>query len=1093
MTKIEISTLDLLKSLTIKVDVVGDFLNRQISTYGRQEIDPDRKTWMYYMNMAGIKHSANSDIKMFSLDTKEEIILSREVLKEHPRTKNELLKYGEVFRYVSEDNSNQETYLRGILTDLTLDEVVNAPDNSVIYYDKSLVSYREDNLILDINEAIQSFLSRWLYPSLTFDDRYVATILAQLYSVVILAINNSRLKALNTEKASDNDIEEFFKSTLMVDDIIPYISDNVKIWLYANLKRLRKESGLDKTLREIYTNVLKPCGIAGYSLNAVQTNVRFNTSAYNLQESPWFREIVLGKYPLDNENVFSGSLPTEEYLELTSNLTGIPQNIKDRNKAESLTKIDYLKNTSKTKSLILELNKVEHKIPSQVTLKIQLENWILMGLSGRDKRVLTVRTATDGNFTLTSREAVLFALKLIIGKEDIVISKLETSNVINNTSLENLHLLPTTRDVEPKRLIENLIPERPEEFYGDEFLTYCSLVSELKETLMIYKQNLDEVSNFENLQRIEDYIFESKTITVNPTGEPITIDDVLYSIGVKKELINAEDVLKQILSTFINVNGYGNNNSKEILTIFKNFLSKFLSYNIHVLTPNDQFQIAEQGRGLNVNRGYDIFKILKLKIRPLDEMCGNYYFTFLKPTDMKIIIDNFNSEEWKFSNLGEMELVRNEIKLRIENHAIFNPLTLTKPILPSAKFKQSVTDNVQIVNDKQKVEDLYEDLNSDINSDTVEVLKKSHGLSRILGGKNVIRNEVDGRIGSYTDHVDAVLDGTSEYIEDKIISDDALKTLDGVGVNEAGVIKGTETVSMFFNNNIIPFKDTTYRTYTPNNTPVYITVTSHDEVLISTTNHLIGNSYFEDVPVFKLEIDTTQDEVIVTQLETNLFIKSAENKYNVALDEDSIFSVTNANTISNLNQINMEINQQPFIEQIPLYPDVKLSGTKIIETVSKINDLDTFVNNSTYNKTEGVETIDEVNIIFTTGTIIGNQIDTNGYEPKLSLKTLNTSLLRSNNITHNSVNNFGEIPKSIIDIDEVLMDVRTTEIISTLIQEPESRVGTDGDIVSDDLQLYNDISHDRIVYDSSPALYSMDLDVVQVIEKVRMEQTETVE
>jgi len=257
----KMSIIGLMKSIVINIPENSEFINLQNNVYGLEEIDDSNKSQhKYYLNMAGLPHITNTDIKMISLDDGTEIILTPSNLSLHSITLHELREYDDVFNYVNRENGYQESYLRGIINPIPLSVSTVAEPYEVLYLDERFYDKREDNLKDDIKRIVTSFMHRWFNYEYMFENRYMPTIYSQILSLISLTILNTRMKNIGTDRASNYDIEDMFKSYNHIDNLIPYIDDETKLWIYLNMPRLARNISKDSTLQDILLHVLKPSG-----------------------------------------------------------------------------------------------------------------------------------------------------------------------------------------------------------------------------------------------------------------------------------------------------------------------------------------------------------------------------------------------------------------------------------------------------------------------------------------------------------------------------------------------------------------------------------------------------------------------------------------------------------------------------------------------------------------------------------------------------------------------------------------------------------------------------------------------------------------
>ena len=85
-------------------------------TYGDLLIpSEDMREWKYFLNMAGIKHFTNSDVKIKLLESGETVSLSKEILNTYVYTRDELRKNGTFLNNLLFTYSDDESFIKGCI------------------------------------------------------------------------------------------------------------------------------------------------------------------------------------------------------------------------------------------------------------------------------------------------------------------------------------------------------------------------------------------------------------------------------------------------------------------------------------------------------------------------------------------------------------------------------------------------------------------------------------------------------------------------------------------------------------------------------------------------------------------------------------------------------------------------------------------------------------------------------------------------------------------------------------------------------------------------------------------------------------------
>lgn len=256
------NTSALVQSLTIKYDIQNQLLNTYMKSAGYTVDDDDPSTWKYNMNLAGLYHSTDAAMTVRSLDTKEEISFDKETLEDHPRT---LLYYSQGqdgYSLLVNEYPNQEILIKGITESLSLDDIVNADNLSILHYSSDYVYSNELTLI----QRVQSWIN--IYYQRNFNSDWCATnpyyalnFLGGMGQLLIPIFMIIRADLAGTEEASQFEIWSELSGHFGLDAYKPYLTLAQSIWLYRNIVNIRKNMGQQDILVELYENLLEPDGM----------------------------------------------------------------------------------------------------------------------------------------------------------------------------------------------------------------------------------------------------------------------------------------------------------------------------------------------------------------------------------------------------------------------------------------------------------------------------------------------------------------------------------------------------------------------------------------------------------------------------------------------------------------------------------------------------------------------------------------------------------------------------------------------------------------------------------------------------------------
>lgn len=263
------SILQLNGSIVLKWDDIAKIQNK----YSKEKAIPvsdDKRTWAYYMHIAGEYHPTDVTMTITSIDTLETIVFSKETLAVH-KTSAEEYKYGSsyynelVLRY-----PKQEDLIKGILNPVPLDTAIAAEELTILTYNKDLVEPAESNLITELQTWLYSYyVGAYNRNYLTADALYLHTELDNIYGLMSAAIYNIRLNNVRTNRAHSFHIWAHLASNGGLDRYREHLTDSQRLYLYRNIERLQEDAGRAETFDTVVQKFLIDRGIPLYTYEMV--------------------------------------------------------------------------------------------------------------------------------------------------------------------------------------------------------------------------------------------------------------------------------------------------------------------------------------------------------------------------------------------------------------------------------------------------------------------------------------------------------------------------------------------------------------------------------------------------------------------------------------------------------------------------------------------------------------------------------------------------------------------------------------------------------------------------------------------------------
>lgn len=233
----------LAETMVIRFDVSAVATNRYLETVGFTVSD-DRRTWRYYMNIAGRYHSTNKMMTVRSLDTGEMIEFTPENLEIHRATARGYQYGSSYYKDLLALHPKQEPLILGILNPIDIDVAINAKENTILWMDGTLIEAAEDNLKDLIQADIIGYLERWNVEMYSVvDDLYDAGRLMVLGPQLPNFIFSARLRNEKTHRVHSFFIQQHLARYGRLDKYMDAMTREQQLFLYRNLIHFHKYPG----------------------------------------------------------------------------------------------------------------------------------------------------------------------------------------------------------------------------------------------------------------------------------------------------------------------------------------------------------------------------------------------------------------------------------------------------------------------------------------------------------------------------------------------------------------------------------------------------------------------------------------------------------------------------------------------------------------------------------------------------------------------------------------------------------------------------------------------------------------------------------
>lgn len=629
-------TLRLTNSLCIKLSDIARAMNIGLSLQG-YKISSDKKTWKYYLNLAGIKHESNNDVKITIIENGEIRSLTKSLLEEFPYTKTELIKKDVFFKTLLNTYPEDEVYIKGCVYPVDLDRAIKADDGTILNYEKSLVEKSELSLIPELERHIKDFINRWHNKEYSLiDELYTASFLSILFASIPGKIINIRLDKTHTNEAHSFHLENYFNSNLGLWKNMSIFKEETKYWLYKNLPYMLKHIGKNKTLENIINKVFNTnsIGIASYTL--MRPDPELNKNPYDTHFSSFKdKEVVLkiqamnDSYEVDaNATMNLETIITDEINTIVNYIDRslTDEYIIDETKREILNIHNNKTNIERTKILDIRINRFFKNYGLDL-FKIIFDYWsyIISKFDGKyienyvdannnsigvkdlsNKRVNKLVDFIDPNnnqiYRINPYQGFLFALKILLKLTNRLDAKLVRYNydiVLQNDPMSLYKIYKKMYiDGYTDILIEDLVKNYPKidtwVFNNESFHNYIKDILNYYTYIWTLDSNSESCIVSSNIKQLFYYNMQRGYLRLTEDKDPIdglTIDELLLKENLTYDIPSTFDLilsLNGLVKTFTGYNIDEYYTKDEIVYNAKEFLSKLTAYTTQILTTSDE-------------------------------------------------------------------------------------------------------------------------------------------------------------------------------------------------------------------------------------------------------------------------------------------------------------------------------------------------------------------------------------------------------------------------------------------------------------------------------------------------------------------------
>lgn len=656
------NNIELAKSLVIHLVDVAMSINKGLLINNKISTPLDKREWKYYMNLAGIKHSTNNDVKVTIIELGRKESLTLENLNLYPYTKSELLKQDTFYKNLVYDYPDDILYINGCLFPVDIDKAIESKDGEILNYNSTFIEENEHYLMKELQSHVYSFLKRWhVEEYIIIEELYLPSMLANLYSTLPAKIANLRLEKVYTNEVHSFHLEHFFRSNFNLYENITILKRNQIFWLYKNLNYLINNLGKNSALNLLIEKIITPnnLGLGEYIIR--QTNKTLNSVQDAKLPSYVKNDFNLITQPLNSYYVESGIKNLETVVSKQLSLLTVEENNNKSQEAYTYNLIyDKLRNseTDNQKTKILDLTTYTlFKKTGVNIINLLLDFYIYQTQLGNIKfNIEYIEPNTNEVFNLTPKTIVLFLLKFllyIIKEENIRLKEFRYTVLLNFNN-------DIIQEVKTKLLKDGYIEEVIDKItnaYSDINKNYSSTyelnislnnLSNLLDYIWTLDANSENAILSGNIKTFLNLIRNNDSYILSETEEGETIDELLLKNNIKFDIKNTYNIylsLQTLIKNISNINIDENELINNITVAFRSFIDKLTSYTTHTLTTTTENIITLRAYYNNLNllkTNYGIININKASMRVKEEDYINISVVSNNNED-NIIVYSYNS------------------------------------------------------------------------------------------------------------------------------------------------------------------------------------------------------------------------------------------------------------------------------------------------------------------------------------------------------------------------------------------------------------------------------------------------------------------
>lgn len=669
-----------LKNLIMSINIKMDAIGYQIQYYlykNKGYPKPDRfldnkREWKYYLNLSGNYHASDTEMYLYNRYIDREMKLTVANINQYPELKDELLSYGESYENLVKKYPEQESLIKYILLPVDIDYAIESEDFTILNYNKKLIDKKEYSLIPKLQTFINGYFARWYIESYAFvEDLYISTVLGVLYNNLYLEVESIRLSNIFTYEAHDYYIDMFFSSHLDTAEDVNILPENVRMWLYKNLRYIERHTGKNNTLNLIVEKLFTESGIGIGEINLIKEDSTLNLEDLNVLANPSynigdrvFKTNPLNDYYIANRNKeYDLSQITKKELMLAEN-SNLDYDVIYNNELSRVNSAKYL--SEKTKILEFD-DKIVLRSRTIPEMHVIVDNWFHYAFNNRFNHTVEIKDEnTNLVYNINAKQGALMLLKVMldsINRTDVKIGIYKTSTVLRReanikSSINRLFLDREISDSLTNAIFDTIPADKSIFNSMEEIREYLLKVNDLNNLLWYVACNNGNPVLTSTIKNLQERMYLDTNVNLRLYGSvDATIDELLEYNNLEFKIdegYNHIAMMKLLIYSFTGLSFNTSNEDTEDMDKLLKLVKKILSYSVQVLfTPISSSSIDSPYTSDSIlQHSRPMITLTDAMFTPLEELYGSLYSTDYLFKDLYTAKDEPGDVEVQYCHAG---------------------------------------------------------------------------------------------------------------------------------------------------------------------------------------------------------------------------------------------------------------------------------------------------------------------------------------------------------------------------------------------------------------------------------------------------------